>query len=69
MRAISAGPEQLYVKCTPGWEFAPHPEMDAPHPVSGMHPICTPGKAKMHPTKCEMHPIYRTLLNLHIIPK
>ena len=56
------------IKCTPGERFAPHREMDAPHLVSGMHPICTPGKAKMHPTKCEMHPIYETLLNLFVIP-
>ena len=56
-------------ECTPGWEFAPHREMDAPQPVLGMHPICTPGKAKCTPPKSEMHPIYETLLNLFVIPK
>lgn len=39
------------------------------HPIwNWMHPICTPGEAKMHPSESEMHPIYGTLLNLFIIP-
>jgi len=59
--------------CTPAFEngphFAPHQEMDVPHLISRLYPICTPGKAKCTPPKSEMHPIYGILLNLHIIPK
>ena len=47
--------------CTPPPRFAPHP-------VFGLHPICTLGKAKCTPPKSEMHPIYETLLNLFVIP-
>ena len=59
----------MRVICTPPIQFAPHPEEDAPHPVLGLHPICTPGKAKCTPPKSEMHPICRILLNLFVIPK
>jgi len=44
--------------------------MDAPHPVLGLHPICTPGNAKNAPhLKVRCTPLYGILLNLHIIPK